>query len=239
MHENSADLFVRKKRLTESAANDTFHESGARIKQRGQLDSIFDHIVDKYQHVCVCCVFDICICTFVTKANYCHHCKSCPSKTFNFLQTMEQTLKDLKVRAHENLQAREILKFGKPICNVLPMINFVLSTALHAKYLIGKKIDLLLHQPINGAIPKYNDQTFELQKVDFKHKFGGATPDFGDKHFCNILVNSVLQDINDMFIWKHCPVEDYKFPSFKKFYGAFVELPKVSELGMAMVISEF
>ncbi|ETN99589.1 hypothetical protein RFI_37881, partial [Reticulomyxa filosa] len=64
----------------------------------------------------------------------------------------------------------------------------------------------------------------------------------------------LTQLVFDRF-WKHCPVEDSKFqqqtqqlsakfPSFKEFYDAFlekksVELPKVSELGMAMVISEF
>ncbi|ETO03458.1 hypothetical protein RFI_33949 [Reticulomyxa filosa] len=74
-------------------------------------------------------------------------------------------------------------------------------------------------------------------KSRFQAKFGGATSYFGDKRVSNILINSVLQDINDMFVivffffiflclkrfnclltqlvldrfWKHCPVEDSKF----------------------------
>ncbi|ETO26321.1 hypothetical protein RFI_10816 [Reticulomyxa filosa] len=89
------------------------HESRARIRHRGltavQLTSIFDQIVEKYQN------------------NYCYRLQESLSTkniltALNFLQTMEQTLKDLKVRAqeaHENLQVREILGLAKPSLHLL------------------------------------------------------------------------------------------------------------------------
>ncbi|ETO06027.1 hypothetical protein RFI_31368 [Reticulomyxa filosa] len=125
----------------------------------------------------------------------------------NFLRTM----KDLKVRAHENSQVREILKFSKPtflsmqeqlqriandqistihdtLCQVSDWKKDLFSTPFYIFVYFFKMYMYIYVYEYLFFFWKKNNKNKII--IDFKNKFGGAMPDFGDTRI--ILFSKIL-----------------------------------------------
>ncbi|ETO08060.1 hypothetical protein RFI_29331, partial [Reticulomyxa filosa] len=199
--------------------------------------------------------------------NYCYRLEDSLSTnniltSLNFLQTMEQTLNDLKVRtqeANENLQIREILLLAKSSLHLLQdELEKLLCEPVHTKDPRPQPSDWEKDRFCRSAVVRHLNGT-GIDRIDFKQRFGGEALNFANKRISNVLVNAIIGEIYQLFIL-FCICIFYLFiytqfqeqtqrlsnlyPSFKDFSNTFLEkkmdeMPRISESAIQLAVNEF